>query len=77
MLVLSRKIGESIVIGDGIKVTILRMDGLRIRVGIKAPECIPILREEIIFDATDGSAAANEANQWCKEQAGPSAPKSR
>ena len=47
MLVLSRKIGERIVIGDGIVVTVLAFNGQQIRLGIEAPREVPIVREEL------------------------------
>lgn len=51
MLVLSRKQSESIVIGDRITVTILRLKGNTVRVGIEAPDDVPILRGELEPDA--------------------------
>lgn len=47
MLVLSRKRGEAIIIGDGVKVTLLDIRGDRVRIGIDAPEEVKVLREEI------------------------------
>ena len=48
MLVLTRKIGESFVVGDDIKVTIIDIiGGNKVRVGIEAPQEIPVYREEI------------------------------
>jgi carbon storage regulator len=47
MLVLTRKTGESILIGDDIEVTITSIDQNKVRVGIKSPSHIPIYREEI------------------------------
>jgi carbon storage regulator len=47
MLVLSRKSGESIVIGHDIKITILEIRGNRVRVGIAAPENVLISRAEL------------------------------
>ena len=47
MLVLSRKLGESLVIGDGITVTVLATDGGRVKLGIVAPAEVPVHREEI------------------------------
>ena len=47
MLVLGRKVDESIQIGDDIEVTILRIQGSSIRVGIQAPDHLQILRGEI------------------------------
>jgi len=47
MLVLTRKVGERIVIGDGIVIQVLETNGHRIRLGIEAPSDVPILREEL------------------------------
>ena len=48
MLVLTRKIGESFVIGDDIKITIIDIiGGNKVRVGIEAPHEVPVYREEI------------------------------
>ncbi|MEP3480515.1 MAG: carbon storage regulator CsrA [Fuerstiella sp.] len=47
MLVLSRKKGESIVIGDDIVVTIVEVRGDKIRLGIEAPRDVPVHRKEI------------------------------
>jgi carbon storage regulator len=51
MLVLSRKIGERIVIQDNITVEVLQIIGNRVRLGVTAPSGIPILREELLADA--------------------------
>jgi carbon storage regulator len=45
MLVLSRKPGEKIIIGDKITLTVVSIQGDRVRLGIEAPRDIPILRE--------------------------------
>jgi carbon storage regulator len=47
MLVLSRKLGEKIVIGDKIVVTVVKIDRNQIRIGIEAPQDISVYREEI------------------------------
>jgi carbon storage regulator len=47
MLVLTRKAGQSIVIGDGIEVTVLSVAGDKVRVGIEADKDIPIYRDEV------------------------------
>ena len=47
MLVLSRKRGESVVIGDGVTVTVLSVEGDRVRLGFVAPAEVPIHREEV------------------------------
>ena len=50
MLVLSRKVNEEVVIGNNIKVTIVRVAGNRVRIGISAPDDVTIRRAEIAFD---------------------------
>jgi carbon storage regulator len=60
MLVLSRKPGEKIVIDNGITVTILEATGHRVRIGIQAPEDVPILRGELACWQTEATEP-NEA----------------
>jgi carbon storage regulator len=50
MLVLSRKIGESIRIGDDIVVTVLEVKGDQVRVGIEAPKHIKVHRQEVYVE---------------------------
>jgi carbon storage regulator len=47
MLVLSRKCGETVVIGDGIMVTILAIHGERVKLGVVAPAEVPVHRQEV------------------------------
>ncbi len=47
MLVLTRRVDESIAIGDSIIVTVLGVEGDRVKLGIKAPRDIPIMRQEM------------------------------
>ena len=47
MLVLSRKVGERILIGDNIAVTVVRISGGGVRLGIEAPTELPVVREEL------------------------------
>jgi carbon storage regulator len=47
MLVLTRKVGQSIVIGDEIEVVILEVRGEQVRVGIRAPKNVSVHRKEI------------------------------
>lgn len=47
MLVLSRKTDERIRISDDIVITVVRIQGDKVRIGIEAPDCIPVHREEI------------------------------
>ncbi len=48
MLVLSRKRGEEILIGDDIRISIVSIEGDRVRIGIDAPEKLEILRGELL-----------------------------
>ena len=47
MLVLSRKPGEQVVIGDGITLTVVEVGGRRVRIALDAPEQVRILRAEL------------------------------
>jgi carbon storage regulator len=48
MLVLTRKMGERIIIGDNIIVTVVRVDHGKVRLGVEAPANIPVYREELV-----------------------------
>jgi carbon storage regulator (csrA) len=47
MLILTRKLGESIRIGDSVRVVVVAIDGASVKLGIEAPESVPVHREEI------------------------------
>ncbi len=47
MLILTRKIGETLMIGDNVTVTVLGIKGRQVRVGVNAPKEVPVHREEI------------------------------
>ena len=64
MLVLARRPGESIAIGDDIEVTILSLTNSQVRIGISAPRHIRVLREEIYRAIQEeNQAAARSATQ--------------
>jgi len=47
MLILTRRVGEKLVIGDNVKVTVLGVKGHQVRIGIDAPRDVTVNREEI------------------------------
>jgi carbon storage regulator len=58
MLILTRKPGESLFIGDEVKVTIIEIKGNQIRIGIDAPKDLRIYREEIYLQIIEENKAA-------------------
>ncbi|HSF26402.1 MAG TPA: carbon storage regulator CsrA [Actinomycetes bacterium] len=64
MLVLSRRTGESVVIGDDVTVTVLEVRGDVVRVGVDAPRHVKVHREEVyreLQEANRAAAAADDA----------------
>jgi carbon storage regulator len=59
MLVLSRKLGEKIYIGENVCITVVDIDRGKIRLGIEAPRDVPIYRQELL-PSKGGEAAAQE-----------------
>lgn len=47
MLILTRRVGETVMIGDNVTITVLGVKGNQVRVGINAPKNVPVHREEI------------------------------
>jgi len=47
MLILTRRVGESLIIGDDVVVNILGVKGNQVRIGVDAPKEVPVHREEI------------------------------
>ena len=67
MLILTRKPGESLYIGDKIKITIVEIKGHQIRVGIDAPTDLRIYREEIYLQILEENRRAAEASEVSAE----------
>ncbi len=57
MLVLTRKSNQSIMIGDDIEVSVLSVMGEKVRIGIQAPQSIPVFRKEIYLEIHREAAA--------------------
>lgn len=47
MLVLTRRLGETIIIADNIKITVVDIEGRQVKIGIEAPKDVTIFREEV------------------------------
>ncbi len=60
MLVLSRKIGEKICIGEDITLIVVEIDQGRVRLGIEAPREVPVLRTELLARKQQGRAQPGE-----------------
>ncbi len=77
MLVLSRKSGERILIGEDIKITVIRIGPNSVRIGIDAPGSLNIAREELCLD--DSKAALigeiRDEQRGGSESAGPNYPR--
>lgn len=62
MLVLTRKVGESINIGTDVKVTIINLEGGQVRIGIEAPRDVIIHREEVYNKILEENKKASQAS---------------
>ena len=60
MLILNRKAGESLQIGDDITITVVSLEGGRAKLAISAPKSIPILRQELITATTIANQDASK-----------------
>ena len=62
MLVLTRKSNQSIMIGDDVEVSVLSVMGDKVRIGIQAPQEVPVFRTEIYLEIhrEDGEGAAKQ-----------------
>jgi len=64
MLILTRKLGERITIGDDISVTVLEIKGSQVRLGIEAPKGIGVYRQEIYERIRQQNLSASEVSTY-------------
>ena len=61
MLIITRRAGERIMVGDDVVVEVMEIVGNSVRIGISAPRSVPVYREEIYAAVRDENRAAAEA----------------
>ncbi|MCR4717802.1 MAG: carbon storage regulator CsrA [Lachnospiraceae bacterium] len=62
MLALSRKSGESIIVGNNVEITILEVKGDQVKVGINAPKSVPVYRKELYLQIQEANKEAASQN---------------
>jgi carbon storage regulator len=60
MLILTRRVGESLMVGDNITVTVLGVKGNQVRIGVNAPKDVAVHREEIYQRIQEDAPAAGK-----------------
>lgn len=59
MLVLRRKAGETVLIGNDVELTVLEVEGDRVKLGIQAPQDVEIMRRELLEEVTEENKRAS------------------
>lgn len=60
MLILTRRVNETLMIGDDVTLTVLEIRGNQVRLGVKAPKHISVHREEVYQKINSNSDSSNE-----------------
>ena len=74
MLILTRRVGETLMIGDAVSVTVLGVKGNQVRIGINAPKSVPVHREEI-YERIKRELSGGEVNGNVEDGSAPAAPR--
>lgn len=69
MLILTRKRGESVLIGDNVSVTVLGVKGQQVRIGIDAPKEVEIHREEVVARKDDAESDGDNGAEFSQHVA--------
>ena len=62
MLILTRKVGESVAIGDDIQVSVVEIKGTQVKLGIRAPKDVTVHREEIYLKIQEENKRASQVS---------------
>ena len=62
MLIITRRPGEKVMLGDDVVIEVIEVSGSSVRIGIAAPKSVPVYREEIWRAVRDENAAAAESD---------------
>ena len=63
MLILTRRVGETLMVGDEVTVTVLGVKGNQVRIGVNAPRDVAVHREEIYQRIQDEKSSSDEASE--------------
>ena len=67
VLILTRRVGEKVMIGDDVSVTVLRVKGNQVRLGVEAPKSVSVQREEIFNRMRSEAEASGEPGEEAEE----------
>lgn len=69
MLILTRRVGETLMVGDDVSITVLGVKGNQVRIGVNAPREIAVHREEIYMRIQKEKEQTDDAGQGAAEEA--------